>query len=265
MEEHIDGVAGVREAHVETLGQGDVLLVIDASGNIEQDIDAMVLDNLAAGCTAPGVLGASLRDAGDTFDIGDSAGAPVWVRNMQCTAVEVEVPFVYQTPAGLSKNGTATIPAGSAVGVTVRADLDPDFPEAVKILSSTYAGALSFDIFMGKGTYPRLWVAPELQAVDIALELELTATPEVGLLENIRASLEAKLASYRIGEALEFADLVKYIYVDYDTGRTFSGIDDVASFSLTCKGSTITGFGQKVVLEQDERIEPGTVSVTEAA
>ena len=118
---------------------------------------------------------------------------------------------------------------------------------------------------MGKGTYPRLWVAPELQAVDIALELVLTATPEVDLLANIQASLEAKLDSYKIGEDLEYADLVKYIYVDYATGRAFSGIDDVASFELTCKISTISGFGQKVTLDDDERIEPGTVSVIEAA
>jgi len=265
MEEHIDGVEGVREAHVETLGQGDVLLVIDASEGIDTDIDDMILDNLAAGCTAPGVLGASLRDDGDSFEIGDSSGAPVWVRNLQFTAVEVTVPFTYEEPGGTSKSGTATIPAGSPVGYTVEAVMDDEYPNATKILSSTYAGALSFDIFMGKGEYPRLWVLPELQEVDITLELVLTTTPEVGLLASIQASLEAKLASYKIGEALEFADLVKYIYVDYSTGRAFSGIDDVSSFSVTCKGATITGFGQKVTLDEDERIEPGTVSVTEAA
>ena len=265
MEEHIDGVAGVREAHVETLGQGDVLLVIDASGDIEQDIDDMVLDNLAAGCTAPGVLGASLRDGASSFEIGDCSGAPVWVRNLQFTALTVEVPFTYQEPNGATKDGTAIIPGGSPAGTTVQAALDAEFPNAVKILGSTYAGTLSFDIFMGKGTYPRLWVAPELQAVDITLELVLTATPEVDLLENIQASLEAKLASYKIGEDLEYADLVKYIYVDFATGRAFSGIDDVASFSLTCKSTTIIGFGQKVTLDDDERIEPGTVNVFEAA
>jgi len=59
--------------------------------------------------------------------------------------------------------------------------------------------------------------------------------------------------------------LVKFIYVDFTTGRAFSGIDDVGSFSMTCKESTISGFGQKVALDDDERIEPGTLSVTEAA
>ena len=107
-------------------------------------------------------------------------------------------------------------------------------------------------------------MAPELQAVDIALELVLTATPEVDLLANIQASLEAKLASYKIGDALEYADLVKFIYVDFAAGRAFSGIDDVASFELTCKTSTISAFGQKVVLDDDERIEPGTVSISQS-
>lgn len=91
-----------------------------------------------------------------------------------------------------------------------------------------------------------------------------TATPEVDLLQNILASLKAKLDSYKIGENLEYADLVKYIYFDFTTCRAFSGIDDVSSFSLTCKSATISGFGQKVTLDDDERIEPGTVSVTEA-
>jgi len=108
-------------------------------------------------------------------------------------------------------------------------------------------------------------VAPELQAVEISLELVLTATPEVDLLENIRASLEAKLDSYKIGEDLEYADLVKYIYIDYTTGRAFSGIDDVASFSLTCKASSITGFGQKVIVDLDERLEPGILNISEEA
>ena len=44
----------------------------------------------------------------------------------------------------------------------------------------------------------------------------------------------------------------------------FSGIDDIPNFSMTCKTNTITGFGQKVTLDNDERIEPGTVSATEA-
>jgi hypothetical protein len=39
MEEHIDAIAGVREAHVETLGQGDALIVIDAEDELINEID----------------------------------------------------------------------------------------------------------------------------------------------------------------------------------------------------------------------------------
>jgi hypothetical protein len=265
MEEHINAIAGVREAHVETLSQGDALIVIDAEDELINDIDEIVRANLAAGCTAPGVLGASIRYGASSFEIGDCSGAPVWVRNLQFTTVTVEVSFTYQEPNGATKDRTVIIPGGSPAGVTVQASLDAVFPNAVKRrLGSIYAGILSFDIFMGKGIYPRLWVAPELQAVDIALELVLIATPEVGLKASVKASLEAKLASYKIGEDLEFADLVKYIYIDYATVRAFSGIDDVSSLSLTCKGSTITSFGQKVTLDDDERIGPGTVTVSGA-
>jgi len=58
--------------------------------------------------------------------------------------------------------------------------------------------------------------------------------------------------------------MVKYIYVDYVTGRCFYGIDDVVGFSITCKTTTITGFGQKVTFDGDERAESQDVSVIQA-
>jgi len=267
VQEHVAGVEGVREVKVETLGQGDVLLVVDSEGGVaepEAAIGDMIEENLAAGCTAPGVLGASLRDAADSFQIGDCSGGQVWVRTLQFLAEETVVPFVYQTPGGVNQNGTITFPAGSVAGYTAKATLAAEDALAAKILSSSYAGALSFDLFMGLGTYPFLWVAPELQAVDIALELVLTTTPEVGLLASIEASLTAALGAYKIGDQLEFADLVKYIYIDYTTGSAFSGIDDVSSFEITCKGSTISGFGQSIAIDEDERCEPGDINPTEA-
>ena len=63
----------------------------------------------------------------------------------------VEVPFTYQEPNGATKDGTVIIPDGSPAGATVQAKLDAEFPNAVKILGSIYAGILSFDIFMRKG------------------------------------------------------------------------------------------------------------------
>lgn len=94
--------------------------------------------------------------------------------------------------------------------------------------------------------------------------LVLTDTPETGLLEGIKASLEAALAEYMIGEPIQFADLVKWVYINKLTGEPFRGIDDVSSMTITCKGSTIDTFGESITLATDDRAEPGTIGVVEA-
>jgi hypothetical protein len=281
--EHVSGLNGVREVKVSTLGQGDVLVVIDADleskdielnrgldnedfePNLEDQISGKLYTELAAGCTAPGVLGASLRGPEVTFQIGDSSGAPVWVRSLEYIPEQVAIPFVYLTPEGSSQNGLAVFPGGSPAGFAVQAILSTPKAQAGKIMSSTYSGDYSFDIFMGRGEYPYLWVGPERQKVDVDLRLVLNATPEVDLLVSIQASLKAKLSSYKIGEPLEYADLVKYIYVDFGTGRAFSGIDDILAFSLSCKGISLSKFGDKVILDLDERLEAGVVKVAASA
>lgn len=260
IEEHLAGVEGVREAHVQTLGQGDVLIIVDGNAQ-ENAIKYMIEDNLAAGCTAPGVLGATLRPGEHTFQIGDCSGAPVWIRTLQFLTEDVTIPFAYVDTNGASKSGTITLPSGSPPGHAAKATLADPTSLATEIVSSDYADDLSFDIFMGKGAYPYLWVGPELQTVDIDLTLVQTDTPEANLLENVANSLIAALSAYKIGDQLEYADLVKYIYVDYETGRAFSGIDDISSFRITCKGDTITGFGQHIAIDSDERIEPGEIKV----
>ena len=95
-----------------------------------------------------------------------------------------------------------------------------------------------------------------------------TSAPEVGLLANIQASLEAALDAYRIGDQLQFADLVdwaKYDYVQYaatGTLRRFQGIDDITTFEVVCKETTISAFGESVAIDDDERVKAGEVSVT---
>lgn len=260
--EHIDAVEGTREVKVETLGEGDVLIVIDSEEDIDDDLLVAIYGDLAAGCTAPGVLGATLRAAGHTYQIGDCCGAEVWGRCREYVATETVLAFVYHDTDGTGQNGTITIPAGSPRGHAVQAVLGGELAEYIQ--SSSYAGSLEFDLFMGNGTYPWCYVGPELQEADVTLTIVLTSTPETDLLDNIEASLEAALGGYGIGDQLEFADLVKWIYIDYDTGRAFSGIDDVSTFSIVCKEETLSAFGDSVEIDSDERVMAGTVSVTEA-
>lgn len=262
--EHVGAVEGVREVKVSTLGQGDVLLVIDAEAEIGDDIAAAIYDDLAAGCTCPGVLGASLRSTGHTFSIGDTSGGDVWVRALEYVASETVVNFVYIDEEAAPQNGSVTFPAGSPAGETLKATLDGD--AAVSISSSVYAGSLSFDIYMGLGEYPHLWIAPELQATDMSVVVVMTTTPETGLLDNIKASLEDAIGAYQIADQLQYSDLEKYIYRDFTTGRAFVGIDYLASQpTITCKGETIDAHGESISIDDDERVICGTVTVAEPA
>lgn len=265
VQEHLDALEGVWGVKVETLYQGDVLIVIDCDPSdlkIRQNIHSALYDNLAAGIVASGVLGATLRPNGHTLEIGDTPGTPVWVRTLQAIPSTVEVHFTYKTPSNTTATGYATIPAGSLPGSAVPAEMDPDAPLATKITGSIYTGQYSFDVLLGYGTYPFLWTIPEIHPVNVSLVIKLSPTAEVGLVDKIKKSLTGVLNEYSIGEAIEYADIVKYIYVDYHTGHAFQGIDDVVSFSITCKDITIDTFGEKIILEDDERAKPGTVNVS---
>lgn len=264
--ERIDAVEGVLEAKAETLGEGDVLLIIDTPESAEDDIDAEIYANLAAGVTAPGVLGAELRSTGHSFSIGDCQGGYVWARPRGYVAEETVISFTYLDPDGAAHTGSVTIPAATTRGEAVQAGTQEFL--AASISGSPYAGSLDIDLFMGLGTYPRLWVQPEVQECDVTLVIAQTSTPETGLLANIKASIEAALDDYRIGDQLQFADLVdwaKYDYVQYaanGTLRRFQGIDDITTFEVVCKSTTIDAFGESVSIDADERVTAGTVSVT---
>ena len=261
--ERLTAISGVREARAVTVEMGDVLLVIDANVSLVSEIEEVIYDNLAAGITAPGVLGAELRapPAIHQFQVADCSGAYVWARPREYIPDETVISFTYLTPGGASEIGSVTIPAGTPRGTAIKAGTQEHLAAAVT--SSTYAGFFDIDLFMGLGTYPYLWVQPELQEADVDLEIVLTSTAETDLLDNISASLEAALDDYKIGDQLEFADLVKWIYIDYETGRPFRGIDDVSVFTVECKGSTMTAFGDSVSIDSDERVVAGTIAVGE--
>ena len=264
MQNHISGVQGVREVKVYTIGEGDVLIVVDSAGGIvspEPAIGDMIYNNLAGGNTSPGVLGASLRgDSGD-FSLNISSGGKVLVRTLQYISEPTTIDFVYKNLNGSQKNGTITFPIGTALGATCEATLDSPTSMSTEIISSSYDGDLNFDLFMALGTYPDCWVTPKLMLTDIALKVVLTDTPEANLIANIQASLTAALSSFKIGDTLRYSALIDSIYTDFTTRRTFQGIKDINLFEIICGETILTSFGEYVVVGQDERITPGNLIV----
>lgn len=264
MEEHIDELQEVREVFATTLGQGDVLLVVDSDGTVDDDIEDEIADNIAAGVTAPGMLGATLRAGGHTFEIGDCSGGKIWVRSRQYLSNPTTVPFEYTDTLAQTRTGTITLPAGTPEGGTVAATMQATEDLATLITNSAYAGTLSFDLYMAKGNYPYCWIEPELQAVDVVGTVELSENAEAGLIDSIIASVSARIDAYKVGETLHHSDIYKCFFVDYATGRVFVGVHDVPTLTVTAKATAID-FGENLVPEADERFEVGDLDgITEA-
>lgn len=262
MEAHIDAIDVVRQVSVTTVSNGDMLIVVDSTGGAEAGpeeiaaIQAEIADNRASGTTSPGMLGATLRPGGHVFELGDCSGGKVWFRAREYIAAPTTVPFTYTNQDDESAVGAINVPAGTAEGQNVLATLADPADLAKAITASSYAGGISFDIYMALGEYPDCWVAPELQPVDVVAVLVLTASAEAGLVDSITASVNARISAYRVGEPVHHAELYRCLWVDHATNRPFEGLHDVPVMTVTCKGETV-GFGQTVTLETDERAEVG--------
>jgi len=263
LETRLTSIEGVHEAKTSPLGEGDLLVVVDGVyETIANKVYTTLYENVAAGVTCPGVLAAKLRSSGNMYSIGDTSGADIWVRARENIVSEVEFVITYIDQQGAAKTATVYIPPYTPKGYMVKAVRMAG--PATSVTGSTYEDVYDLDVFLGWGSYPYLWVQPELQPANISLDITLTNTPEPDLISNIQKSLSACLDDYRIGEKLEYADVVKYIYVDYSTGRAFRGIDNINSFTISCKSIDIDSFGESIEIEKDERVRAGTINIVES-
>lgn len=261
IETRLNSIEEVYEAKAIPLGEGDVLIVIDADySTVHSRVYETLYNNLALGVTCPGVLAAELRGSGNTYNVDDTTGSDIWVRARTSITSALNFNLTYLDTTGVARTAQVSIPTNVPRGYTVKANRLSGL--ATKIVDSNYNDTFDLDVFLGLGNYPYLWVQPELQTADVTLTITMTNTPEPGLEDNIKQSLTDCLNDYRIGEKLEYSDVVKHIYTDYSTGRAFKGIDDVKSFIITCKSNEMSGFGDYIDIENDERVRAGVVTVT---
>jgi len=107
-----------------------------------------------------------------------------------------------------------------------------------------------------------LYNLPELVGVSIVARFYMTDTPEEDLIENITASLTAFLDAFLIGERLEYSDVLKFFFNEYDpdeddyVGRAFVGIDELISLTISAGGMTASALGERITVEEDWRLEP---------
>jgi len=273
LEAKLADIDTVIEAKVWNREEGDVEIICDDTegiGENSDEIDDCLLSNLAGGAVSRGMLAATLG-ATNVYEIGDCYGGKIWVRAREHLTADLNFSITYTDMLGNPRTATvakpAIIPRGTAFTATLE---DPD-DRAVKITASTYEGDQAMDLLIGMGEYPRLYNMPEHVEVDVAVTIKVTETPELNLADNVEASIVAFLDSFKIGVSMDWSDLFKvcnnqFVSNNADgevtTGRSFVGIDAITVLSATAGAQTCDGLNKTIDVDDDARIEPGTITVT---
>jgi len=263
IEEHLDALEDVLETYVWNRGSGDIEIVTDYVNGIADDSDDIgdsIEENIAAGIVARGLL-AAILGAANIYELGDSYGGKIWVRPLEHITSGEDIELTYTDTLDRVRTATVSVAAVAIKGTAIEATLQDTDDRAVEITASDYAGSFSYDVLIGMGVYPYLYNLPEHEPVSIIATLKLTETPESDLIDNIKASVEAFLDSMKIGGSLEFSDLLNYVYSDYLTGRGFVGIDIITSLIASGVGMSISSLGDEIDIEDDSRLESGTVTI----
>ncbi len=266
VEEHLTDLEDISEAHIFARGSGDIEVIVDYSGGTgtdSDDINDCLEENLAAGIVSRGKLGATIINGIVSNHLSDSSGGKVYVRATSNVLAGESFTFNYYTDLGTLKGpATVVVPANTVIGDVVEATLVATIDRVAYIDEIFYASSNSYDILIGLGTYPYLYVLPRDVAVNANITVKKTTTAPTTLATDIQTSIEDFLNDFAIGEDLEWSDLFLNIYVDYTTSTMQIGIDNISVCSIVGDGSTITTPGSLINIDEDERIIAGTVTVT---
>ncbi len=264
LERSLMDLSTVTEAKIINHGSGDVSVLVDYSGGVtspSEEIVDCLRTNLAGGAVARGTLGATVDGQAVAILEDDVYGGLVWVRPRNHITVQDGFTFTYTNMEQATRTGTVTIPAGTHRGVMIQASLEAPTDRVKRILSVTPSQVgNSYDVLMGMGEANMLYNLPELINVSIAAKIRLTETPEQGLVGNVRASWNAFLSHFKMGENLQLSDVIKFMYNMYDptaddnVGRPINGIDELVEIMVSGGGQGAYRIGDKIVVEEDWRL-----------
>jgi hypothetical protein len=180
----------------------------------------------------------------------------------------------YRTISGTTLTGSVVVPVGTHKGKMIAVTLVDDSDRAVSIPTKTFTGDYNYEVLLGLGTENYLYNIPTPVSFAVSVDITASDTPETDLEANVRASIEAWLSDYQIGEEVQFSDLravttIEYIiatessqkHVIQPTFRPFVGIDKITSFRISGNGQSITRDGESIVLENDQICRQGIVTI----
>jgi len=262
IEQHIKDHPNADQAVATTIGFGDVMIVVDAPDNEEviDGISLIINDNIAGGVISCGCIAATIISGASTPSINTTKGGRIWVRPKNYIATGETVTGTYKDASGTSHNFSAVVPDNTLGGVGVLATMESGYPDATEISSAS--GSESYDILVGYGTYPNLFLRPKEVPLSIYLKIKKEASFEADLEWKIEQSLRAWVSSFIIGIDFEYADMIKVIFRDYNTPRrNFEGIDDIISCYAVGGGIMIASFNSNLTVDPDEKITLSSITV----
>lgn len=286
LERHLEDLDDVSEALVINHGGGDVEVVVDYSGGLDETSDDIVSELetvLAAGCQGRGchaaiaTVGGNIESVIDPVSLtaADTYGGYVWLRPLEPVLAEDSFDLDYRNMGGMTQTVTATVPKGTPRGRMVLVDLGDDDERAVSIPVKAFTGSYNYDVLLGMGDAGYLYELPTDVTVTVNLTIVGGETPETDLDDNIEASIRAWLSDYVIGEQVEWSDLRTVAVLEYTspdnptekhilqgTERPFIGIDRITSMYVSGGGSSMSHDGEIIELEADEIARAGDIFVT---
>lgn len=268
IEQHIKDYPNASQAVATTIGFGDVMIVVDCPDNEEvvDDISDIIEENIAGGIVSCACIAArTLPDrcflSIPIVSINTAKGGRIWVRPKDYVLTGETITGTYKDPSGTSHTFTAIVPDNTIGGVGILATMENGYPDAVEITDLPYTGSEAYDILIGYGTYPNLFLRPKEVPLSIYLKIKKEASFEADLEWKIEQSLRAWVASFQIGTDFEFADMIKVILRDYLSHHNFEGIDDIISCYAVGGGAMIASFNSNLTIDPDEKIILSSVIV----
>ncbi len=259
--QNLDALSGITQTLCYTVGPGDLQIICDAPDTMGNDLSNLIEQNIAAGIIGCGCIAGQIINGSAEPELADTWGGYLWIRPQKVMATEEIITGTCLDQSNNIVNFSATIPAGTAPGSAVKAMLDSNvYVKSIETIS--YSGSRSYDLLIGLGTYPYLWLKPKEIEVDIQITIRKEPAFESGLEWKIEQSVSNFIASLKIGDDLEFSDMVKAVFQNtLPPYQVFEGVDEIVTCYAVGKGQTIGSFGNVLQINPDEKIILSSISV----
>lgn len=257
-----DGEPLVAEAQIFPGGPGEMVIILDAAEQdpMPDEIRQCIEDTIAIGPVARGLYAAHFDNETIEPNLGSSRGGKLFLRSKSNFINSYEITINYHNQLFNDRTAIAITPQVFLTGEVMEVDLQDASDLVTVVTGGVNPAPGEFDLLVGHGHYPYLYNLPEKVAIDIYFQIYLTATPEADLVEKIRESIRHFLDSFKIGERFEYSDLYSAVLINHATGVPFIGIQEIKYLKAQGKGQNCDTSGQRIILENDERIDPGVIT-----